>query len=1022
MANTNNTITTNFKADISDLEKGIQKAKQQIKLANAEFKSAASGMDAWDKSAEGIQKKLDQLDKVLKSQTSILQSYEKQLALVVKEQGEDSKGADDLRIKIENQKTAINNTNKEIEKWEQALDEAGKELDETGKDAEQFDDSLEKTTNGGLNAFSVALGNLVSNIISNAIQKLKDLAKETIEVGKNFDTSMSKVGAVSGAAADELTLLRDKAKEMGSTTKFTATEAAEAFNYMAMAGWKTEDMLNGIDGVLNLAAASGADLATTSDIVTDALTAMGYGAESAGKLADVMAAAASNANTNVEMMGATFQYAAPLVGALGMNMEDTAVAIGLMANAGIKGEKAGTALRAILTRLSTDAGASSKSLGALGTLTEELGVQFYNTDGSVRDLSAILNEARVAWADLSAEEQSNYAKKIAGQNAISGWLALMNASTDDVNKLTEAINNSTGAAENMASQMLDNLGGDMTLFQSKLEGTQIALYEKFEPALRKGVDALSKLLDVFNWLIDNGAEVTAVITGIATAVGTFMLIINKTAILAAFTKGITAIKTAMLGLNATLLANPIGIVIALIAGLVAAFVVLWNKSEAFREFWKTLWEAIKMMVSDAWEGLKEFFTGVWENITTVWNEAVTFFQNVWTSITEFFTEAWTTIKELWGSLVQFFADMWTEVQTLFSTFAQWVYDNVFKPIMDFFKPVVNFFTTQFIIIKQLAEGCWNAIKLIWKQVKEWFNNNVIKPVIAYFTDLWNNIKDAASKAWELIKSVWAAVSGWFDTTVIQPVSTFFANLWEGIKNAASTAWTLIKDAWKAASTWFDDTVIKPVAKFFTGMWDGLKTGASQAWEGIKKVFSVVTDWFKDTFSKAWQAVKDVFSTGGKIFDGIKDGIVAAFKVVVNGIIKAINKIIAIPFNAINETLDKIRNIEIAGAKPFAGVVKRFDVPVIPELAQGGVLKRGQIGLLEGDGAEAVVPLDQNKKWINATAQALRNALVNDSVVNPSKSLVTNNYNFTQNNTSPKALSRLEIYRSTNNILQFAKGV
>lgn len=1022
MANTNNTITTNFKADISDLEKGIQKAKQQIKLANAEFKSAASGMDAWDKSAEGIQKKLDQLDKVLKSQTSILQSYEKQLALVVKEQGEDSKGADDLRIKIENQKTAINNTNKEIEKWEQALDEAGKELDETGKDAEQFDDSLEKTTNGGLNAFSVALGNLVSNIISNAIQKLKDLAKETIEVGKNFDTSMSKVGAVSGAAADELTLLRDKAKEMGSTTKFTATEAAEAFNYMAMAGWKTEDMLNGIDGVLNLAAASGADLATTSDIVTDALTAMGYGAESAGKLADVMAAAASNANTNVEMMGATFQYAAPLVGALGMNMEDTAVAIGLMANAGIKGEKAGTALRAILTRLSTDAGASSKSLGALGTLTEELGVQFYNTDGSVRDLSAILNEARVAWADLSAEEQSNYAKKIAGQNAISGWLALMNASTDDVNKLTEAINNSTGAAENMASQMLDNLGGDMTLFQSKLEGTQIALYEKFEPALRKGVDALSKLLDVFNWLIDNGAEVTAVITGIATAVGTFMLIINKTAILAAFTKGITAIKTAMLGLNATLLANPIGIVIALIAGLVAAFVVLWNKSEAFREFWKTLWEAIKMMVSDAWEGLKEFFTGVWENITTVWNEAVTFFQNVWTSITEFFTEAWTTIKELWGSLVQFFTDMWTEVQTLFSTFAQWVYDNVFKPIMDFFKPVVNFFTTQFIIIKQLAEGCWNAIKLIWKQVKEWFNNNVIKPVTAYFTDLWNNIKDAASNAWELIKSVWAAVSGWFDTTVIQPVSTFFANLWEGIKNAASTAWTLIKDAWKAASTWFDDTVIKPVAKFFTGMWDGLKTGATQAWEGIKKVFSVVTDWFKDTFSKAWQAVKDVFSTGGKIFDGIKDGIVAAFKVVVNGIIKAINKIIAIPFNAINETLDKIRNIEIAGAKPFAGVVKRFDVPVIPELAQGGVLKRGQIGLLEGDGAEAVVPLDHNKKWINATAQALRNALVNDSVVNPSKSLVTNNYNFTQNNTSPKALSRLEIYRSTNNILQFAKGV
>ena len=1027
MANTNNTVTTSFKADISDLEKGIQKAKQQIKLANAEFKAAASGMEAWDKSAEGIQKKLDQLDKVLKSQTSILQSYEKQLALVVKEQGEDSKGADDLRIKIENQKAAINNTNKEIEKWEQALDEAGKELDETGKDAEQFDDSLEKTTNGGLNAFSVALGNLVSNIISNAIQKLKDLAKETIEVGKNFDTSMSKVGAVSGAAADELTLLRDKAKEMGSTTKFTATEAAEAFNYMAMAGWKTEDMLNGIDGVLNLAAASGADLATTSDIVTDALTAMGYGAGDAGRLADVMAAAASNANTNVEMMGATFQYAAPLVGALGMNMEDTAVAIGLMANAGIKGEKAGTALRSILTRLSTDAGASSKSLGALGTLTEELGVQFYNTDGSVRDLSAILNEARVAWADLTAEEQSNYAKKIAGQNAISGWLALMNASTDDVNKLTDAINNSTGAAENMAAQMLDNLGGDMTLFQSKLEGTQIALYEKFEPALRKGVDALSKLLDVFNWLIENGAEVTAVITGVATAVGTFMLIINKTAILAAFTKGITAIKTAMLGLNATLLANPIGIVIALIAGLVAAFVVLWNKSEAFREFWISLWEKVQAMASEAITAIKDFFSGLWEGVQEAVQNAYTFVTELWGTISEWFNDnviqpVATFFTTLFDTIKQTADKTWQAIQNTARTIATWVNTNVFQPIIKFFQPVITFFREAFTIIKQLGEGAWNAIKLIWSQAKEWFNEAVIKPVKAYFTDLWNNIKDAASTAWEFIKGIWAAVSTWFNETVVQPVANFFTTLWEGIKNAASTAWENIKIAWNTASTWFNDTVIKPVEKFFTGMWDGLKKGAGEAWEGIKKVFSVVTDWFKNTFSAAWQAVKDVFSTGGKIFDGIKDGIVAAFKVVVNGIIKAINKIIAVPFNAINDTLDKIRNIEIAGAKPFANVVKRFTVPTIPELAQGGVLKRGQIGLLEGDGAEAVVPLDQNKKWINATAKALQNALVNDSVVNPSKSLVTNNYNFTQNNTSPKALSRLEIYRNTNNILQFAKGV
>jgi hypothetical protein len=205
------------------------------------------------------------------------------------------------------------------------------------------------------------------------------------------------------------------------------------------------------------------------------------------------------------------------------------------------------------------------------------------------------------------------------------------------------------------------------------------------------------------------------------------------------------------------------------------------------------------------------------------------------------------------------------------------------------------------------------------------------------------------------------------------------------------------------------------------MWDGLRKKASDAWEGIKSVFKPVVDWFKDKFSKAWQAVKDVFSTGGKVFDGIKDGIVSAFKTVVNAIIRGINKVIAIPFNAINGILDNIQNVSIAGIKPFDGLVHRLPVPEIPQLARGGVLKRGQVGLLEGDGAEAVVPLENNKRWIAATAAALKKSLVDEGVlgsgVTATAPPVTNNYNFVQNNTSPKALSRLEIYRQSKNLLQ-----
>ena len=256
---------------------------------------------------------------------------------------------------------------------------------------------------------------------------MKELAEaylECVGVAADFQEAMSGVAAISGATAEEMALLSDKAKEMGASTKFTAKEAGDAMGYMAMAGWKANDMLDGLEGVMHLAAASGEDLAATSDIVTDALTAFGMTASDSGRFADILAVAASNANTNVAMMGDTFKYVAPVAGALGYSAEDAAVAIGLMANSGIKASQAGTALRSILTRLSTDAGASSTKLGALGVLTEQLGVSFYNADGSARDLNKVLADSRAAWSGLSEAQQISYASTIAGQEGIPGYLPL----------------------------------------------------------------------------------------------------------------------------------------------------------------------------------------------------------------------------------------------------------------------------------------------------------------------------------------------------------------------------------------------------------------------------------------------------------------------------------------------------------------------------------------------------------------------------------------------------------------------
>lgn len=308
--------------------------------------------------------------------------------------------------------------------------------------------------------------------------------KDTIETYKDFEAAMSQVQAISGATSTELAKLTNKAKEMGATTKFTAEESAQAFNYMAMAGWKTDDMLNGIEGILSLAAASGEDLATTSDIVTDALTAFNMKAGDAGHFSDVLAAAASNANTTVSGMGETFKYAGSMAGSLSYSIEDVALMTGLMANTGIKGTMAGTALNSIFTRLSTNTNGAADAM-------KDLGISFFDSNGQARDLSDVMGELRTATAGMTAEQKSNLANTIAGTQAQKGLLAILNASEEDYNKLADAINNADGAAANMSETMMDNLQGSITLLQSAVDGVKISFGERLSPYVRSLADWLT---------------------------------------------------------------------------------------------------------------------------------------------------------------------------------------------------------------------------------------------------------------------------------------------------------------------------------------------------------------------------------------------------------------------------------------------------------------------------------------------------------------------------------------------------
>ncbi|WP_418469350.1 phage tail tape measure protein, partial [Dialister hominis] len=340
----------------------------------------------------------------------------------------------------------------------------------------------------------------VATTVSAVSTALGGAAAAAVKVGVSFESEMSKVSAISGATGDELQKLTDKAKEMGAKTKFSASESAQAMEYMAMAGWKTQDMLSGIEGIMDLAAASGEDLATTSDIVTDALTAFGLSASDSTHFANVLAAASSNANTNVGMMGETFKYVAPVAGALGYSVEDCAVAIGLMANSGIKASQAGTALRSIFTRMAKP---TNEVQGAM----DALGISLTKSDGSMKSLNEIMVDLRKGFSGLTQDQKAQMAAALGGQEAMSGLLAIVNASQGDFDKLASAIKNADGTAANMSETMQDNLEGAVTILKSSLEGLGIEIYESLDTPLKDtAVQATQAVGDMTNAFKNGGLK------------------------------------------------------------------------------------------------------------------------------------------------------------------------------------------------------------------------------------------------------------------------------------------------------------------------------------------------------------------------------------------------------------------------------------------------------------------------------------------------------------------------------------
>lgn len=594
----------------------LQAINSQIRNLNSEMKAVISGFTGMDSAEEksaskmGVlsrqldtaKQKLSILENEYKKQRNELGNLETELSKATNEFGKNSAEAARAEKKYNDQARVVNNLGRQINDTTTSINKIEKEMKDVADGTDKATHGFEEASKSASNFGDILKGNIAADLVVSGIRKitneLLEFGKYALEAGMNFESQMSKVQAISGASTGELEALTGKAKEMGKKTVFSATESAQALEYMAMAGWKTDDMLGGLEGIMNLAAASGEELAGVSDIVTDALTAFGLSAKESGRFADVLAAASSNSNTNVGLMGQTFQYAAPVAGALGYSIEDTAVAIGLMANAGIKGDKAGTALRSTLTRLS----APPKECA---TAMDKLGISLTETDGTMKPLSKVITELRGSFKGLSEIQQTQAAKAIAGKEAMTGLLAIVNASDSDFSKLTTAIQTSNGAAEGMAKTMTDNLKGSITLAGSAVEGMATTLYERFAPQMKEAVDwfaqdAVPAITDFISAIIDNKDTLINAITIIGAGFAAFELspiLIPTAKAFIELTTATDSATAAMKGLNVAMESNPAGLLIAAIGALVGVFIA------SQREINKTSKEMQKL--EDEWANLKE---------------------------------------------------------------------------------------------------------------------------------------------------------------------------------------------------------------------------------------------------------------------------------------------------------------------------------------------------------------------------------------------------------------------------------
>ncbi|WP_395530881.1 phage tail tape measure protein [Enterococcus faecium] len=772
----------------------------------------------------------------------------------------------------------------------------------TFKDAQDAVKTFEKKSNSMTTAVGKVMQGTGAAMTKYITTPLIGVGVAAAKVGGDFEEQMSRVKAISGATGDTFEQMKQQAIDLGAKTAFSAKESAAGMENLASAGFSAQEIMKAMPGLLDLAAVSGGDVALASENTATALRGFGLEASEAGHVADVFARAAADTNAEVGDMGEALKYVAPVANSMGISLEETAAAIGIMSDAGIKGSQAGTTLRGALSRL-------ARPTKAMQDTMDNLGVSFYDADGKMKPLKTQVELLKKAFEGLTPEQQQNALVTLYGQESLSGMMALIDKGPDSLGKLTKSLKDSDGAADDMARTMQDNMNSSIEQMFGAFESAAIVIQKILAPSIKKVADAISGLVEKFVSAPESTQRLVVAIGAIAIAIGPVLYALGM--LVKAFQtmkvglgvlgNGISLFKK--LGSAIGFLTSPVGLVIAAVALLVVGFIYLWNTSEDFRNFWIGLWEGIKSAVSSAVEWIQD-----------AWKSTGEWFNNLWKSIKEGADNVWTTIQEAPGKAADWIKNKWTETKEFFSS----IWDGIKEAASSAWEGIVNILAPYVIAIK-----------------------NVFQPMIDFFTNLWSQIGSIAGSAWEIIKTAVMGpilllidlITGNFNqlkedasmlwttlTTNIQNIITTFVDIVVGyytaLKDTVINIWNVltstIKDVWNSFTTWIKETTNNIVNSIKQG-WNNLKQGTIDLFNNMIQGAKDLWNSFKAWFINLVIGTKDNIIQG---WENLKQGTIDTFNNLVNGAQEAWDNLV----NAVSDTVDRVtgwfddlKNIDLLAA-------------------------------------------------------------------------------------------------------------